>query len=653
MGRYFITAALPYANGKIHLGHLAGVYLPADVYARFLKTQNHEVFFLSGSDCYGVAITLKAEMEKRTPLSHVEHYHQINQDLFEKIGIEFTHFSSTLHPLHKEHVQRWFLTLLKNGYIEKRNVLHLYSEEEGRFLADRYVVGECPHCHYKEARGDECGGCSKLIEAEELISPRSKLTGSPLILKETTHYFFSLDRMKDWLFEWIETKKSQWKRSVYHLTKKAIESLRARSITRDLDWGVPVPGEPGKVIYVWFDAPIGYLSMADEAGCLDPYWMDPSIPYTAFIGKDNTLFHTLFFPAMIQGQDTPYRQMDQIIVSEFLNLNGGKFSKTGAETVDLDELLAKVQPDALRFYLALISPEQQDSDFSVEDLFRRVEGELIGKLGNYCYRVISFIHQKRSSELSFSGEESEEDFLFKQEMMHLLETVKKQYEQCSMKRAAESLLELAARGNRYIDQQKPWALLKEGQLSRLDQVLAMALWGVQLLAIGMTPLMPATALRLWHMMGKESMPSWDEGIALRIHRVNEPQILFHKLSEDSFGFKQDFPEFKEEIDFSDFEKIDLRIAKVLRCERVAKSDRLLKFELDVGGLTRTVLSGLATYFPNPSLLEGRFVTIVANLKPRKIMGIQSQGMILSILGEKGMSCELLSPQESLPGAQVL
>lgn len=650
-----ITAALPYANGKIHVGHLAGCYLPADCHARFLKNQQKQTLFICGSDCYGVAITLKAELEGRTPLAHANYYHRINKELFEKMGISFDHFSHTMTEDHKRRTQEFFLDLLHNGYIEKKSIFQLYSEGEKRFLADRYVQGKCPKCHFLEARGDECTSCGASFEATDLIDPISKLTGSKLILKETEHYFLKLDLFKGWLQEWIADK--NWKGSTLNFSKNLVKDLKPRCITRDLDWGVPLPTEDGegKVLYVWFDAPIGYISATAD---LDPslvkeYWEDLSVRYLSFIGKDNTVFHTLFFPAMIRGQNKEYKQVDEVIVNEFLNIEGAKFSKTAGNAIDLDFLLSKIQPDVLRFYLAQIAPEHQDADFRIDDLILRTNAELLGKVGNYCHRVMTFIYQKHEKKVPLLENLTKEDNEFIEGVKTLIQKGKEAYEAFSIKKASEILLELATLGNRYFDHQKPWSLAKKGEdNSRLSAVLSTAFMGVKGLAVLMYPIMPATALRLWHMMNIETVPFWDKGLETIVTDLKEPQPVFHKLEEiKSQEETKETSNCKPEIEFSDFEKVDLRVAKVLKCEKLAKSDRLLKFTLDVGGEERTILSGIASFVTDPHSLENRNVVIVSNLKPRKMMGIESQGMILSIVDENNQF-ELLTPISSNPGTQI-
>lgn len=666
-----ITAALPYANGQIHVGHLAGAYLPADIYHRYLLSKGDESLFICGSDEYGIAITIKAEEAKRTPQQQVDHFHEINKKLFQRMGIDFSHFSRTTLKHHADRTQEIFKEHLKNGWIEKKTIHQLYSPVEGRFLADRYVVGTCPKCGFHEARGDECTKCGASFEATDLINPLSKMTRKPLELKETEHYFFRFDLFKERLKEWLETK--NFKSSTMNFSRQYIEDLKPRCITRDLDWGVPLPieGTKGKVLYVWYDAPIGYISATYDLKpqFVNDYWLDPKTRYVQFVGKDNTTFHSVLFPAMLMGQNTPYKLVDDLVVNEFLNLKGEKFSKSSGNSLDLDAMLKWISPDGLRFYLSLIAPEHQDCDFSFEDLVVRVNSELVGKLGNFIHRTLSFI-QSRLGSVPKMGVMTQEDQGFIAQLHSLLDEGAAHYENFSIKKAAETLLEMAQTCNRYFDQQKPWSLVKDfSQRERLETILAVCIKAVQALLAQMQPILPHATKEAWGFLGVSEVPLRNRATALEIQELKDPYPLFQKLElELTEGTVSDSPlpsgletaktatiphpaeTPNSMIEFSDFEKVDLRVADVLDCVVVPKSEKLLQFTLDVGGEKRVILSGIRHFVADPSSLVGKKVAIVANLKPRKMMGIESHGMILSVV-EKG-TFEMLSFESAPSGGRI-
>lgn len=664
-----ITAALPYANGQIHVGHLAGAYLPADIYHRYLKSTGQDSLFICGSDEYGIAITIKAEEAKRSPKQQVDHFHEINRSLFMRMGIEFSHYSRTTLDHHAKRTQEIFLEHLKNGWIEKKTIHQLYSPVEGRFLADRYVVGTCPKCGYVAARGDECTKCGASFEATDLINPVSKMSLSPLELKETEHYFFRFDLFKDQLKTWLETR--HFKPSTMNFSRQYIEDLKPRCITRDLDWGVPLPlpNTKGKVLYVWYDAPIGYISATydKDPDLVASYWLDPKTRYVQFVGKDNTTFHSVLFPAMIMGQDTSYKLVDDLVVNEFLNLKGEKFSKSSGNSLDLESMLKWISPDQLRFYLSLIAPEHQDCDFSFEDLVVRVNAELVGKVGNYIHRTLSFIHT-RIGHVPHQGNLNEDDHQFLLELDRLLQDGAKAYEGFSIKKGAEVLLEIAQLSNRYFDHQKPWALVKElADRKRLETVLWCCIKAVKATLIQMGPLMPFSTSIAWSYLGIDTIPKRNEGMDSPVLAIRPPVPLFHKLEPlaketnvsnlnetaqqtPATASSVTAPAQKSLIEFSDFEKVDLRVADVLMCELVPKSDRLLQFTLDVAGERRIILSGIRQFVQDHASLVGKKVAIVANLKPRKMMGIESHGMILSVL--EGEKFELLSFAHAPSGGKI-
>jgi methionyl-tRNA synthetase len=666
-----ITAALPYANGQIHVGHLAGAYLPADIYHRYLAGKGEKSLFICGSDEYGIAITIKAEEAKRTPQQQVDHFHEINKKLFSRMGIDFSHYSRTSLPHHAQRTQAIFKEHLHNGWIEKKTIHQLFSPAEGRFLADRYVVGTCPKCGYHEARGDECTKCGASFEATDLLNPVSKMTKKPLELKETEHYFFRFDLFKERLKKWLETK--NFKPATMNFSRQYIEDLKPRCITRDLDWGVPLPieGTKGKVLYVWYDAPIGYISATYDlqAEYVNEYWLDPKTRYVQFVGKDNTTFHSVLFPAMIMGQDTPYKLVDDLVVNEFLNLKGEKFSKSSGNSLDLESMLRWISPDQLRFYLSLIAPEHQDCDFSFEDLIVRVNSELVGKLGNFIHRTLTFIQSKIGS-VPKVGVLEVEDQEFLNQIEALLDTGAANYENFSIKKAVETLLEMAQLSNRYFDHQKPWSLVKDPLAkNRLETILAVCLKAVQALLAQMGPVVPFATKQAWGFLGHAVVPPRAQAMSIEVERLEPPQPLFQKLeppvkdetmSEPTEACQLQtaktapVPDHHKEltpmIEFSDFEKVDLRVALVLECVAVPKSEKLLQFTLDVAGEKRVILSGVRQFVQDPAALVGKKVAIVANLKPRKMMGIESHGMILSVM-EEGVF-EMLSFSSAPSGGRI-
>lgn len=654
--KILITAALLYANGSLHFGHIAGAYLPADVYARFKRLLGDEVLFICGSDEYGIAITLSAELAGRTPKQQVDHFHEINQKLFKRLNISFDHYSRTTCKEHEPIVQEFFLSLLKNNYIEKKTIQQLYSKEEGRFLADRYVTGTCPKCRYEEARGDECPKCGGAFEATDLIHPVSKLTRSKLELKETSHWFLRLDLFKEKLLKWLNTR--DWKPNVVNFVKPYIEELRPRAITRDLSWGVPVPlpDAEGKVLYVWFDAPIGYISATQEWAhhmgkkeTWKHYWLDPATKYVQFIGKDNIPFHALFFPAMVMGQDVDYKLVDSLPANEFLNLEGKQFSKSSGWFIDLADFLDRFPLDTIRYTLAANAPENQDSEFTFADFQLRVNAELVGKFGNFIHRTLTFITSKMDQKIpeSYGYEDIDSDFLA--DIQTHVQTAKEHFASFRVRKACTSLMELAALSNAYFDAKKPWNLIKDKESQEeLETTMYCCLTAIKALAFISYPIMPDTADKIWKMLG------FDHSLATRTldNALNEeltpkkdlpkPTILFDKIEDETIQKEvlklkatTQTPEVetKELISYDDFTKLDLRVGKIVEAEAVPKSKRLLKLRVDIGFEVRTIVSGISEHYPDPTALIGSKVIVVANLKPAKLMGIESHGMILAATKE--------------------
>ncbi len=479
--KILITSALPYANGQPHFGHIAGAYLPADCYARFERLRGKDVLYLCGSDEHGVAITLSAEMAGRSPREYVDLYHAVIQDVFKRLRFSFDHYSRTTWPGHCNTTQEFFQVLLDKGYIEERTENHLFSEAENRFLADRYVVGTCPKCGFDAARGDECQRCASSYEAVDLKNPRSKLTGSPLVLRPSAHPYLRFDLFKERLKEWIETK--DWKENVVRFAMGYIDDLRPRAITRDSSWGVLVPGYPDKVFYVWFDAPIGYISAAkewaEERGKPESwkeFWLDPDTKLVQFIGKDNIPFHAVFFPAMLMGQDLPYKLPDELPANEFFMFEGRQFSKSDNWTIDLDAFFERYTSDQIRYAIAANAPETADSDFSWKDFQMRCNAELLAKLGNFVHRVLIFAHQHCKGKVPELNPVDGIDAEFYDKIHLQTELAAQCYETFHLRRACQTLMELCQAANSYFDVKKPWVLARDPLCAQqLDSCIALCL----------------------------------------------------------------------------------------------------------------------------------------------------------------------------------
>lgn len=655
--KILITSALPYANGPIHFGHIAGAYLPADTYARFQRLKGNDVVYICGSDEYGIAITLSADLAKRTPKEHVDIFHEMNKGLFEKLGFSFDNYSRTTNPIHTEVVQKFFLELYNNGYIEERVEDHLFSIEENRFLADRYVIGTCPKCGFPEARGDECQKCSASYEAKDLKNPRSKLTNSPLILKPSTHWYLRFDQFKEKLEKWLQNKK--WKQNVLNFAKEYIKDLRPRAITRDSTWGVPVPLKEAKnkVLYVWFDAPIGYISATMEwaqkikkPNKWKEYWFDESTKLVNFIGKDNIPFHAVFFPAMIMGQNQPYKLVDELPANEFLMLEKRQFSKSDNWYIDLDDFFNNFTSDQIRFYLASIAPENHDSDFLWKDFQICCNSELVGKLGNFVHRTLSFINRFSESKIPKSYKLDNIDKKFLNDIKSNIDEIEKAFAEFKLRRASQLIMELSSLANIYFDQKKPWVLAKdENKKNELSTTLNLCVKCIKALALISFPIIPNASQKIWEMIGYKndlSKEDWGNVALLEIEEeksIPTPYVIFNKIEDELIDKQIDklkskkmedknlpiSAPLKSEITYKDFDKIDMRVGLITQAHKIEKSDKLLKIEVDLGFEKRQVISGIAKSFQVDDLI-GKKVIIVANLKPAKIMGYESQGMILAV-----------------------
>jgi methionyl-tRNA synthetase len=544
--RYLVTSALLYANGVLHFGHLAGAFLPADCYVRFKRLMGADVLYICGSDEYGVAITLSAELAGKSPKEHVDYYHALNKKIFEKLGISFDHYSRTTWEGHAAPVQQFFLDLLHNGYIEEKVTNQLYSEADQKFLADRYVTGGCPRCKKEGARGDECPHCGASFEATDLIAPCSKLTGSALTLKPTKHWFMRFDLFKEQLLKWLETK--NWKLNVVNFVEEYIRDLKPRAITRDGSWGVKIPLEntEGKILYVWFDAPIGYISATqewafsiDQPDAWKKYWLDERTKLVHFIGKDNIPFHAIFFPAMCMGQNVPYKLVDEIPANEFLNLEGKQFSKSTGWTIDMEEFLEEFAVDQIRYALAASAPETADAEFTWSDFQMRCNSELVGKLGNFANRVLVFAKKHCQQEVPDGSalESIDEEFLAAIQVQ--LKASATAYEQFSLRKATQVMMELSALGNVYFDTKKPWVDAKKPEtMSRVQTTIYCCLECLKSLALISMPIIPTASAQLLKLLGMKvetkdlRWQSIAENPLQKGAKLIDPEILFHKVEDE-------------------------------------------------------------------------------------------------------------------------
>jgi methionyl-tRNA synthetase len=679
--KILITSALPYANGPLHFGHIAGAYLPGDCFARFERLKGNDVLYICGSDEHGIAITLSAELAGRTPQEHVDMFHKIIENFFNKLNFSFDHYSRTTWPGHVKTTQQFFNDLLANGYIEERVTEQLYSEQDRKFLADRYVIGTCPKCGFEKARGDECPKCGASYEATDLINPSSKLTGSSLVHKPTKHWFLRFDLFKDKLNAWISNK--NWKPNVVNFAKGYIDELKPRAITRDMDWGIPLPlaGTEGKVLYVWFDAPIGYISATQQWAELQgkpdawkDYWLDPKTYHVQFIGKDNIPFHAVFFPAMIMGQNTPYKLVDELPANEFYNLEGRQFSKSDGWYIDLESFFKQFTSDQIRYAIASNAPESQDSEFSWKDFQLRCNGDLLGKYGNLVNRTLVFAHHHCERNIPTLKHLHERDQQFLNQIRELVKDAEEAYSNFRLRKASQIVMELSQLGNIYFDSKKPW-IASRSALTHQDMfnTIGCCIQCLKLLALISFPMIPESAEKVWKMLGfKTSLAQckWDEVVLSALESgqlLPEPQILFAKVEDDVIqkeieklhqmsGQNKSAPSaaiapLKEQISIDELHKVDLRIAKIVSVERIPKSKKMLKLTVDLGQEQRTILSGVGQKMQDISLLVGKQVVIVANLKPAILMGMQSQGMILSAEGTDGF--ELPFFHHAKPGTPFL
>ena len=673
--RTLITTALPYANGPVHIGHLAGVYVPADIYARYLRLKGEDVVMIGGSDEHGVPITLKARNEGVTPQDIVDRYHRIIKDSMEGLGITFDIYSRTTSKIHSETASEFFRHLYDKGEFIEQTSMQLYDEQAGQFLADRYVTGECPHCHAQGAYGDQCEKCGTSLAATDLIDPHSAITGSVPVLRETRHWYLPLDRWQDKLEKWILDGHKEWKTNVYGQCKSWLDmGLQPRAVSRDLSWGVPVPveGAEGKVLYVWFDAPIGYISNTKELlpDSWEKYWKDPETRVINFIGKDNIVFHCIVFPAMLMAYGDNYQLPDNVPANEFLNLEGDKISTSRNWAVWLHEYLADFpgKQDVLRYVLTANAPETKDNDFTWRDFQARNNSELVAILGNFVNRAIVLTHKYFNGKVPERGELEAVDSDVFAELAAIKKSLGDNLDNFHFREALREAMNMARLGNKYLQETEPWKLAKT-DMGRVATILNVAIEICANLAIAFEPFTPFMSGRLAKMLGMGKM-TWDslgsDSVVAAGTQLSEPQLLFEKIEDDAIQAQIDrlklikqenqVKSWKPEpqaadVDFETFMKADLRVGTVLECEKVPKADKLLRFLIDDGLEKRTIVSGIAKYY-QPEELVGRQVCFIANLPPRKLKGIVSQGMILSAEDADGRLVVISPSAQVSPGAQV-
>ena len=679
--RTTVTAALPYANGGVHIGHLAGVYVPADIYVRYLRLKKREVVFIGGSDEHGVPITIRAKKEGVTPQDVCDRYHKLIKDSFEEFGISFDVYSRTTSPTHNKFASDFFRKLYDDGKLVEKESEQYYDEEARQFLADRYIMGECPHCGNPNAYGDQCEKCGSDLSPMELKTPHSTISGSQPVIRKTKNWYLPLNNYQEWLKQWILEDHKEWRPNVYGQCKSWLDmDLQPRAMTRDLDWGIPVPveGAEGKVLYVWFDAPIGYISNTKELCDSDPerfgswqkWWQDPETRLVHFIGKDNIVFHCLIFPTMLKAHGG-YILPDNVPANEFLNLEDNKISTSKNWAVWLHEYLRDFEgkQDVLRYVLTANAPETKDNNFTWKDFQERNNSELVAVYGNFVNRALQLTKKYWDGVVPACGELHDVDRQAIQEFKDVKEKVEAYLEAFKFREAQKEAMNLARIGNKYITECEPWKVWKTDP-KRVETILNLSLQLVANLSIAFEPFLPFSSKKLRSMINMTEY-DWSELGSTDLlpagKQLAEPELLFDKIEDEAVeaqlrkleetrkaneeaAYKAE--PVKKEIPFDDFEKLDIRVGHILRCEKVKKSKKLLKFTLDDGsGTERTILSGIAAYY-EPEQLTGKDVLFVANFAPRRMMGIESQGMILSAVNSDGSLIVTTTLGEVKPGSQV-
>ena len=672
--RTLITSALPYANGPVHIGHLAGVYVPADIYARYLRLKGEEVMFVGGSDEHGVPITIKARKEGVTPQDIVDRYHNIIKDSFEELGISFDVYGRTTSETHRKTASDFFRTLYDKGEFIEKTSMQLYDEEAGEFLADRYVTGTCPHCGNERAYGDQCEACGTSLSPTDLINPKSALSGSTPVMRETSHWYLPLDKWEPTLRKWILEDHKEWRPNVYGQCKSWLDmGLQPRAVSRDLKWGIPVPveGAEGKVLYVWFDAPIGYISNTIDAAGDDweKWWKDPETRMLHFIGKDNIVFHCIVFPAMLMAHGG-YNLPDNVPANEFLNLEDDKISTSRNWAVWLHEYLRELpgKQDTLRYVLTANAPETKDNNFTWKDFQNRNNNELVAILGNFVNRATVLVHKYYGGTVPVAGELTEADKATLEDIRTSVRALSDNLDHFKFREGLKDAMNIARIGNKYLADAEPWKLIKTDP-DRTATILNIALQICANLAVVFEPFTPFMSAKLAAQLGLKDL-KWDmagrfdlvpDGV-----EIGRPELLFEKIDDSVVEAQikklQDAKEknlleqwtpdaVKETVDFPTFEKLDIRVGKVVECEKVPKADKLLRFRIDDGMGGRTIVSGIAKFY-DPADLVGKEVCFIANFAPRKLKGVESQGMILSAQDADGRLVVIGPTGEVRPGSSV-
>ncbi|MBP7562601.1 MAG: methionine--tRNA ligase [Candidatus Cloacimonetes bacterium] len=676
MSKYIVTSALPYANGKLHIGHIAGAYIPADIFVRYLKLKNEDVIYICGTDEHGAPISIRAEAEGKTPQEIVDFYHDSIKKSFDGVCIEFDNFSGTARPKHHELSQTFFTELLNNGFINTHSTQQMYCEHDKRFLPDRYVEGLCPHCGAEGARGDQCDTCGKLVDATKLVNPQCKICGNPPVVSETKHWFLDLPKFAKPLKEWLESK-TNWKDNVLKFILSWIEDgLIERSITRDINWGVKVPveGSEGKVLYVWFDAPIGYISStiewAEKQGNPDKwkeYWLNPETKLVHFIGKDNIPFHAIIWPAILMGQNEKYAMPFDIPANEYLTLEGEKISTSRDWAIWVEDFLKYFDGELLRYAISANAPESKDADFSWKEFQSRVNTELANILGNLVNRVLSFSNKNYNGKIPFCDDLSDYSKQTLQEIQILCKEIDEAYREFKVRKAVKLCMDVARTGNKYFDEMKPWSTIKE-DVEKTKETLYVCGEILRVISIVFNPIIPTGTLKIRKMMSLPNTLTWDD-----IDRWNQGELLitdvqplYRRIEDSEIEFqikllqekvkviesKKEpvYEDFLPEIDFEDFTKLDLRIVKILSAEKVKKSDKLLKLKVECGNEERQVVAGISKHYQADDLV-GKHVAMLINLKPRKLMNEVSQGMILA--AKIGDELSVLCPEKLIKsGAKI-
>ena len=673
--RYLITSALPYANGPVHIGHLAGVYVPSDIYTRYLRLKGHDVISVCGSDEHGVPITIKARKEGITPQQVVDRYHEIIEKSFRRLGMSFDIYSRTSSPTHRVTASEFFRKLYDEGKFIEQTSMQYYDEEAKTFLADRYIVGTCPRCQNEKAYGDQCEKCGSTLSPDELINPKSAVSGAVPVKRETKHWYLPLDKYEGFLREWILEGHKEWKSNVYGQCKSWLDlGLQPRAVSRDLDWGIPVPveGADGKVLYVWFDAPIGYISATkDLTPDWEKYWKSEDTKMVHFIGKDNIVFHCIVFPSMLKAHGG-YILPENVPANEFLNLEGDKISTSQNWAVWLHEYLDEFpgKEDVLRYVLCANAPETKDNDFTWKDFQARNNSELVAVLGNFVNRALVLTKKYYDGVIPERGELTEYDEATIEELQKIKGSLERNIEHYHFREALKDAMAYARIGNKYLADTEPWKVIKTDP-ERVKTILNIALQITANTAIAIEPFMPFSAEKMLKMLAVEKF-GWEQLGSMELmaagHTIGEAELLFEKIEDDVIQAQldkleasrkaklaaeaaQNITEQKEEVTFDDFQKMDIRVSTILEAEKVAKTKKLLKLTIDTGIDKRTIVSGIAEYY-TPEQLVGRQVLVLANLAPREIKGIESRGMILMAEDALGRLVLVQPEDKTMSGAMI-